>query len=73
MNFYLALLLQIVLFSSFAAASSKEVSYEESYLIIGSSCVLEAFNLNDGSFDEEASDACGKCFDRAGSEISAFR
>ena len=68
MNFYLTFLL-----SSFAAASSKEVSYEESSLIIGSSCVLEAFNLNDGSFDEEASDACGKCFDGAGSDISEFR
>ena len=45
----------------------------ESYLIIGSSCVLEAFNLNDGSFDQEASDACGKCFDRAGYDISEFR
>merc|ERR1719234_1750095 len=74
MKFYLALLLQILLSSSFAAAgSSQDVSYEESSLIIGSSCVLEAFNVNDGSFDEEASDACGKCFDRAGSDISEFR
>ena len=75
MKFCLAFL-QIVLSSiciGFAAASSKEVSYVESYLIIGSSCVLEAFNPNDGSFDQEASDDCGECFDRAGYDISEFR
>merc|ERR1712212_172310 len=75
MKFCLAFL-QIVLSSiciSFAAASSKEVSYLESYLVIGTSCVLEAFNPNDGSFDQEASDDCGKCFDRAGYDISQFR
>ena len=74
MEFYPTLIiLQIFLSSkiSFAASSSEEDL--NSPLIIGSSCVLEAIDPSNGNFEEEASDACGKCFEGAGSDISAFR
>merc|ERR1711909_51757 len=64
-------LLQILLLSGIVSfATSSDLN---SPLIIGSSCVLEAIDPNNGKFDQEASDACGKCFEGAGSDISAFR
>ena len=64
-------LLQILLLSGIVSfATSSDLN---SPLIIGSSCVLEAIDPNNGKFDQEASDACGKCFEGAGSDISEFR
>jgi len=42
-------------------------------VVVGSSCVLEAYNLTSGSLDQEASDACGKCFEEAGEDLARFR
>ena len=74
MEFHLNLL-QILIISNicigFAAAGSEQDLNPS--LVIGSSCVLEAIDPNDGNFDQEVSDACGKCFEGAGSDISGFR
>ena len=69
MEFHLTFLL-LSSITSFAASSEEDLN---SPLIIGSSCVLEAINPTNGNFDQEASDACGKCFEGAGSDISEFR
>ena len=69
MEFHLTFLLLSSIIS-FAASSEEDLN---SPLIIGSSCVLEAIDPSNGNFDQEASDACGKCFEGAGSDISEFR
>jgi len=69
MEFHLTFLLLSSIIG-FAASSEEDLN---SPLIIGSSCVLEAIDPTNGNFDQEASDACGKCFEGAGSDISEFR